>query len=73
MFKAIFAFIKAFFTSAQDLTGVIDNAVDFALLHSESWVDEALHENRKKAEALNIDPAYKAEKLAAIRKSQQNR
>ena len=70
MFKSLFTFIKSFFTSAEDLTGVVDNAVAFALLHTESWVDEALAENQKKAEALGIDPAYKAEKLKAIRKSQ---
>ena len=69
MFKSIFAFIKALFTTAEDLTGVLDNAVDFALLHTETWVDEALAENRDKAEKLNIDAEYKAEKLKAIRKS----
>ena len=70
MFKSIFNFIKAFFTSAEDLTGALDNAVQFTLLHTESWVDEALYENKKKAEELNIDPEYKKEKLKAIRKSQ---
>ena len=69
MFKSLFTFLKALFTSAQDLTGVLDNAVDYALLHTETMVDEALAENKKKAEELGIDPAYKAEKLAAIRKS----
>ena len=72
MFKAIFSFIKSLFTSVEDLTGVLDNAVEFALLHPESWVDEALAENQKKAEELNIDPEYKAAKLKAIRKSQQH-
>ena len=72
MFKAILNFIKAFFTTAEDITGVVDNAVDVALLYSESWVDEALAENQKKAEALNIDQEYKATKLKAIRKSQNN-
>lgn len=72
MFKALFSFIKSFFTTVEDLTGVVDNAVDFALLHTESWVDEALAENKKKAEALNIDPEYKAAKLKAMRKSQSN-
>ena len=71
MFKSLFTFIKSFFSSAEDLTGVMDNAVQFALLHSESWVDEALAENKKKAEELQIDPEYKAAKLKAIRKSQQ--
>lgn len=70
MFKAIFSFIKSLFTSVEDLTGVIDNGVNFALLHTESWVDEALAENKRKAEELNIDQEYKAEKLKAIRKSQ---
>lgn len=69
MFKSLFNLLKSLFTSVEDLTGVVDNAVDFALLHTESWVDEALAENQKKAEALNIDPEYKAEKLRAIRKS----
>ena len=72
MFKSFFTLLKSIFTSAEDLTGVVDNAVDFALLHTESWVDEALAENQKKAEALNIDPEYKAVKLKAIRKSQQH-
>ena len=72
MFKAIFSFIKSLFTTVEDLTGVLDNATSFALLHTESWVDEALAENQKKAEALNIDPEYKAAKLKAIRKSQQH-
>ena len=72
MFKSLFTFIKSLFTSAEDLTGVVDNAVHFALLHTESWVDEALAENKAKAEKLNIDPEYKAEKLKAIRKSQQS-
>ena len=71
MFKSLFNFIKSFFASAEDITGAVDNAVQFALLHTESWVDEALAENKRKAEELNIDPAYKAEKLKAIRKSQQ--
>lgn len=71
MFKSLFTFIKSFFTSAEDLTGALDNVVQFTLLHTESWVDEALEENRKKAEALGIDPEYKAAKLKAIRKSQQ--
>lgn len=70
MFKSFFTFIKSFFTAAEDLTGVVDNAVQFALLHTESWVDEALAENKKKAEELNIDAEYKAAKLKAIRKSQ---
>lgn len=70
MFKSLFTFIKSFFTTAEDLTGVVDNAVQFALLHTESWVDEALAENKKKAEELNIDEDYKAAKLKAIRKSQ---
>ena len=72
MFKSFFTLLKSLFTSVEDLTGVVDNAVDFALLHTESWVDEALAENQKKAEALNIDPEYKATKLKAIRKSQQH-
>ena len=69
MFKSLFTFIKSFFSTAEDLTGVVDNAVSFALLHTDSWVDEALAENRKKAEDLNIDPEYKEAKLKAIRKS----
>ena len=69
MFKALFTLLKSLFTTAEDLTGVVDNAVSFALLHTESWVDEALAENQKKAEALNIDEEFKAEKLKAIRKS----
>lgn len=69
MFKSLFTFIKSFFSTAEDLTGVMDNAVHFALLHTESWVDEALAENQKKAEALNIDPEYKEAKLKAICKS----
>ena len=72
MFKSLFTFLKSLFTSAEDLTGVLDNGVNFALLHTESWVDEALAENQKKAEALNIDQEYKAAKLKAIRKSQQH-
>ena len=70
MFKSLFTFLKALFTSAEDLTGVMDNAINFALLHSETWVDEALSENQKKAEELGLDPAYKAEKLKSLRKSQ---
>ena len=69
MFKSLFSLLKSLFTTAEDLTGVLDNAVDFALLHTESWVDEALAENKAKAEALNIDQDYKAAKLKAIRKS----
>ena len=69
MFKSIFNFIKSLFTTAEDLTGVVDNAVHFALLHTESWVDEALAENQRKAEELNIDAEYKEAKLKAIRKS----
>ena len=72
MFKSLFSFLKSLFTTAEDLTGVLDNAVEFGLLHTESWVNEALAENQKKAEALNIDPEYKAAKLKAIRKSQQH-
>lgn len=70
MFKSIFNFIKSFFSSAEDLTAAVDNCVQFAILQTESWVDEALAENKKKAEALGIDPEYKKEKLKAIRKSQ---
>ena len=70
MFKSLFALLKSIFTSVEDLTGVVDNAVDFALLHTESWVDEALAENQKKQEELNIDPEYKAAKLKSLRKSQ---
>lgn len=69
MFKSLFTFLKALFTSAEDATGALDNIVDFALLTTDSWVDEALEENRKKAEQLNIDPEYKAQKLASLRKS----
>lgn len=69
MFKSIFTFIKSLFSSGEDLTGIVDNAVHFALLHTESWVDEALAENQKKAEALGIDPEYKAAKLKSICKS----
>ena len=72
MFKSLFNFIKSFFTTAEDLTGVVDNAVHFALLHTESWVDEALAENKAKSEELGIDAEYKAAKLKAIRKSQQS-
>lgn len=70
MFKSIFNFIKSLFASAEDMTSAVDNAVQFAILHTESWVDEALAENQKKAEQLNIDPEYKAAKLKSIRKSQ---
>lgn len=70
MFKSIFNFIKSLFSSAEDLTAAMDNAVQFAILQTESWVDEALAENQKKAEQLGIDPEYKKEKLKAIRKSQ---
>ncbi len=70
MFKSIFNFIKSFFSSAEDLTAAVDNCVQFAILQTESWVDEALAENQKKAEQLGIDPEYKKEKLKAIRKSQ---
>lgn len=69
MFKSLFTFLKSLFTSAEDLTGVLDNAIDFALLNTESWVDEALAENKRKAEELGLDPEYKKEKLKAIRKS----
>ena len=72
MFKALFTLLKSLFTTAEDLTGVVDNAVDFALLHTEVWVDEALAENKKKAEELGIDEEYKAAKLASIRKSQKH-
>ena len=72
MFKSLFTFLKSLFTTVEDLTGVVDNAVAFALLHTESWVDEALVENQKKVEALGVDPEYKATKLAALRKSQQH-
>ena len=71
MFKSLFALLKSLFTTVEDLTGVIDNATDFALLHTETWVNEALSENKKKAEELNIDPEYKKAKLASIRKSSQ--
>jgi hypothetical protein len=71
MFKSLFALLKAIFITIQDLTGVVDNAVDFSLLHTESWVLEALAENKAKTEELQIDPEYKAEKLKAIRKSRQ--
>ena len=69
MFKSLFTFLKALFTSAEDMTGAIDNVVDFALLTTESWVDEAIAENKKKAEQLGLDPEYKEAKLKAIRKS----
>lgn len=72
MFKSLFTFLKSLFATAEDLTGIVDNATNFALLHTESWVDEALAENQRKAEELNIDPEYKAAKLKSIRKSQQN-
>ena len=71
MFKSLFTFLKSLFTTAEDLTGVVDNVVDFALLHTDSWVDEALAENKKKAEQLGLDPEYKEAKLKAIRKSSQ--
>ena len=71
MFKSLFALLKALFTTIEDLTGVVDNATSFALLHTETWVDEALSENKKKAEELGVDPEYKKEKLASIRKSSQ--
>lgn len=73
MFKAIFTFIKSLFTSAEDLTGALDNVVEFTLLHTESWVKEAYEENRKKDEALNIDPELLAQKLKSIRKSQRDK
>jgi hypothetical protein len=69
MFKSLFALLKSIFITVEDITGVVDNAVDFALLHTECWVLEALAENKAKAEELQIDPEYKAEKLKAIRKS----
>ena len=69
MFKSLFTFLKSLFTTAEDLTGVVDNVVDFALLHTDSWVDEALAENKKKAEQLGLDPEYKEAKLKTIRKS----
>lgn len=70
MFKSIFNFIKSLFASAEDLTGAVDNAVQFAILQTELWVDEALAESQKKQAELNIDPEFKAQKLKAIRKSQ---
>ena len=72
MFKALFTFLKSLFTSATDMTGALDNIVDFALLHTDSWVDEAIAENQRKAQELNIDPEYKEAKLKSIRKSQRH-
>lgn len=69
MFKSLFTFLKALFTSAEDLTGTIDNLVDFSLIHTEMWVDEALAESKRKSEQLEIDEEWKKEKLKAIRKS----
>ena len=70
VFKSIFTFIKSLFTSAENLTGVVDNAVHFSLLHTETWVKEAYAENQKKSEELNIDEEALAAKLKAISKSQ---
>ena len=69
MFKSLFTFLKSLFTSAENLTGVVDNAVDFALLHTSLWVDEAYAESEKKAKELGIDPEAKEAKLKSLRKS----
>ena len=71
MFKSLFALLKAIFVTVEDLTGVLDNATDFALLHTETWVNEAIVENQRKAEELGLDEEYKKAKLASIRKSNQ--
>lgn len=71
MFKSLLTFLKSLFTSAEDATGILDNLVDFSLIHTEMWVDEALSESKRKAEQLEIDEEWKKEKLASIRKSRQ--
>ena len=70
MFKSLFSFIKAFFVLAEDATGVADNAVQFALLQSETWIKEAYAENQSKSAELDIDDAAMQQKIKALRKSQ---
>ena len=70
MFKSIFSFIKAFFVLAEDATGVADNAVQFALLQSETWIKEAYAENQSKSAELDINDEEMQAKIKALRKSQ---
>ena len=70
MFKSLFSFIKAFFVLAEDATGAVDNAVQFALLHTESWVKEAYAENKSKSYALGINDEEMQAKIKSLRKSQ---
>ena len=70
MFKSLFSFIKAFFVLAEDATGAADNAVQFALLHTEVWVKQAYAENLSKSSELGIDDDAMQAKIKALRKSQ---
>lgn len=72
MFKSIFAFIKSIFTSAEDATGILDNAVDFGLLHTDIWVQEAYAESQAKTEKLGINRDEMNAKIKSMRKSQRN-
>lgn len=70
MFKSIFSFIKSLFTTLEDITGVMDDGMKFALLHSDVWVQEAFAENQRKSEELNIDQEAMQAKIKSLRKSQ---
>ena len=70
MFKSIFSFIKSLFASAEDATGAVDNAVQFALLHTETWVKEAYAENQSKSAQLGINDEEMQAKIKSLRKSQ---
>lgn len=71
MFKSIFSFIKSLFVTLEDATGVVDDGVKFALLHSDTWVQEAYAENQRKSKELNIDQKAMQAKIKSLRKSQQ--
>lgn len=71
MFKSVFSFIKSMFITLEDATGIVDDGVKFALLHSDTWVQEAYSENVRKTQELNIDQSEMQAKIKSLRKSQQ--
>ena len=68
MFKAVLSFIKSLFTTLNRTTKAVDDITTASLFYTETFLQEAYHENDKRQQELGIDQEAFQEALERIRK-----
>ena len=68
MFKAILAFIKALFTTLTRGTKALDDITTASLFYTETFLQEAYHENDKRQQELDINQEAFKEAVERIKK-----